>query len=674
MSLIPLKYPPGVCKVNSPYSDKIQGGRYSDMDGAIFIGGYPEKIGGWMTALSTAVPGTPRGIKDWRDNNSVTYLGIGTHSKLLYLSAGALTDITPWRSILTGTLTNPLTTTLNSTTVTVAHTAHGLSTGDYIQLVAGSAIGGITPAGVFNPITKVDANTYTFVNGTAASSAVSNGGGTVTYTYYRITLTNPFNTTISSSTVTVNHTNHGAIVGDYVTISNSSAIGGITPTGEVQVVTSATNSWTFTWTSSATSTVAGGGGSPQFQYDLSIGNVDSATSFGYGTGGYGNGGYGQNGAVGVTTPPRVWALAKYGQQLLASPYGQTIYIWDPTTGGRAYPMYGAPSACLWMLVTPERFVFAVGTTSAYMQVQSSDQTNYNTWTAAVGNTAFARTLQEGAYLIGGIPVRDQVILIFSNTTAYLFNYSGDQYFYNSSTAAIGSGLIGPLAAAVLSGIAYWMSPSEFWMWNGAVQPLPSDDIRDFVFKNINLAQAYKFCAGTNIAKKQVIFFYVSAAGTEIDSYVIYHIDQNCWSIGTVLKRTSWVDRGLFSYPQAVDASGFIYNQDSGVDANTSPLDSYIVLSPLDISSGDRHMDIFTLIPDVKRQTGNISLSILTQTYPQDAISTNGPYTMAGDTSTPRIDLRIGAKLAGAKLESNVLGGDWRLGLPRIEAQPAGGRR
>src|SRR5581483_11794850 len=220
----------------------------------------------------------------------------------------------------------------------------------------------------------------------------------------------------------------------------------------------------------------------------------------------------------------------------------------------------------------------------------------------------------------------------------------------------------------------WMSPSDLWMWNGAVQPLPTDDIRDFVFKNLNLSQAYKFCAGTNIAKKQVIFFYVSAAGTEIDSYLIYHTDQNCFSTGTVLKRTSWIDRGLFSYPQSVDASGFIYNQDSGVDSNGNAIDSYIVLSPLDISNGDRNMDIFTLIPDFKRQTGNVSFSVTTQTYPQDNAVTNGPYTIAADGSTPRIDVRIGAKLAGAKIESNVVGGDWRLGLPRIEAQPAGGRR
>jgi len=682
MANVDLTYLPGVCKSNSAYASSIQAayvngkqavGRFTDMNGAIFINGYPEKMGGWQTEISTPVTGVPRGLRDWRDFSTNTYLGIGTNSKLMYLFNGTLNDITPWRPIFTGTLTNPLTT--NATTlVSIHHVAHGLSSGDYVQLVTGTAVDGIQPTGIFNPITVTDADHYTFVNTSAATGSTSGGGGTVNYAYFRITIPNSLSTTINSPTVKVSHIANGVSVGDYVTITGASAVGGITPSGEVLVVTASANSWTFTWTSNATSTVNNGGGSPNYQYDIHTGNVSSTTSFGFGTGGYGIGGYGQNGSIGITMPPRVWSLAKYGQQLLASPYGGTIYIWDPTIGGRAYPMYNAPSACLAMLVTPERFVFAIGNTTNYMQLQSSDQSDYTQWASTLTNTAFSRTLQEGSYLVGGTSVRDGIVMIMSNTCAYIFNYTGDNFVYSSQTAAIGSGLIAPLAITTLSGIAYWMSPSEFWMWNGTVQPLPSDDIRDYVFSNINLSQAFKFCAGTDVAKKQIIFFYVSAAGTEIDSYIIYHVDQACWSTGNVLLRTSWVDRGLFAYPQAVDVNGYIYNQDSGVDANGSPMDSYLVFSPMDISKGDRRMDLFAFIPDFERQSGNISVTINTQTYPQDAVTTFGPYTIAANDTTPRIDLRVGAKLIGHKLESNTLGGDWRLGLPRAEAQPAGARR
>lgn len=683
MANIQLQYLPGVCKVNSAYASSTQAGyvngrlatgRFTNMNGTVFINGYPEKIGGWQTNISTPVTGVPRGIHDWRDFSTNIYLGIGTNSKLQYLNNGTLTDITPWRGILTGTLTNPYTTN-GTTTVEVTHTGHGLVSGDYVMLTSSAPITGITVSGVFNPITKIDANNYTVVVPTAAGGSASGGGGTVSYVYYRITVSNPFTTTISSTSVKVTQTANGVSIGDYVTIAGASSIGGITPAGEVQVATIIdNNNWTFNWTSPATSSAGPGGGTPNFQYDINVGNIDTSTVYGYGTGGNGTGGYGQNSTIGISTPPRVWSLQNYGQQLLSSPYGGGIYIWDPIIGGRSYPMYNAPTNNLFMLVTSERFVFSVGNTTNYLQVQSSDQQDYTQWTAALNNTAFSRTLQNGSYCVGGIVVRDEVVLIFTNDCCYLFNYSGDQYFYDSSTQAVRSGLIAPLACATLSGVAYWMSQNEFWMWNGSVQALPSDDIRDYVFQNINLTQAYKCCSGTNISKKQVIFFYVSSSATEIDSYVIYHIDQNCFSTGTVLQRTSWIDRGLFQYPQSVDVNGYIYNQESGVDANGMPIDSYIVFSPVDISKGDRRMDIFSFIPDFERQSGNISLTINTQNYPEDAITPNGPYTLAPGGTTPRVDIRLGAKLAGYKMESNILGGDWRLGVPRIEGQPAGARR
>lgn len=683
MTNIPINPLPGICKVNSPTNSASQSGglngkaargRFTDMDGSRFVAGLPEKIGGWTTALGTAIPGTPRGMKDWRDFSQNVYMGIGTTSKLVYLLNGALTDITPWRAIKTGTLTNPLTTNA-TTTVSVNHTAHGLITGDYVQIVTGTVIDGITPAGVFNPITKTDANNYTFVNPTAATGSTSGGGGTVTYTYYRITIATPLSVVNTTPTVTVAHTSHGATVGDFVTITGATAIGGITPTGEVKVATVVdANTWTFTWTSNATSTVNNAGGSPQFQYDINVGLVDAATTGGYSNGTYSSGGYSQNSGVGTTTPPRVWSLQRYGQQLYACPINGTIYVFDPTIGGRAAPLYGAPSACLWMFITPERFVFALGTTSLQMKVQWPDQVDSTAWTATVSNTANTRTLQEGSFLVGGISPRDGVSLVFSNTACYTFSYTGDTFVYTSALAGQGANLIGPLAITSLSGTAYWMGTTEFWSWNGAVAPLPSDDIRDFVFGNINQSQAYKFCSGTNISKKEIIFFYVSASASEIDSYIIYHIDQQVWSIGKVLTRTSWVDRGLFSTPIAVDASGFIYNQESGTDANGVQMDSYVVYNPTSISNGERNMDVSSFTVDFERQSGVVNLTINTQTYPQDPITAFGPYSIMSDDSTPRIDLRVGAKMVGFKLESNVLGGDYRLGLPAAEAQPAGARR
>lgn len=683
MTNVPLSFLPGVCKSNSAYADSVQAGalqgreavgRFTDMDGARFVAGLPEKMGGNALAYTSALTGIPRGARDWRDNSGNIYLGIGTNKKLYAMIALTELDITPWRAIVTGTLTNKLSTTMGSATVNVNHTSHGLQTNDYVQLTASVTVGGLTIAGTYY-VTRLDDDNYTIQAIEVAPSTESNGGGSIAYIYYRKVLTNPFDTVIGSPVVTVHHNNHGAIAGDFVTFSSAATVGGLTINGEYTIVTVATNTYTINAGSNASSTVSGGGGTPSVEYDISIGNADSVGLYGYGIGLYGMGAYSAASPIAATSPARTWCLQKYGQQLFANPYGGTIYWWDPTISGRAAPLYGAPATMLGMFITPERFVIALGINGIPMELAWPDQNDPTDWISTPENTANeGRTLQEGAYLFNGLSIRNGVSLIFSNTAAYNFDYSGDNNVYLSTLAGTKCGLVGPLACCELAEIAYWMGTADFWRWDGSVQALPSDDIRDYVFRDINLSQAQKFVAGSNVAKREIWFSYCSANSTEIDRYVIYHIDQGCWSIGTVFNITSWLDRGLLTYPVSTDPDGFIYNQESGVDLAGSAMESYIEFSPIDIAKGDLRQDIFSFIPDFKRQTGNVSLDVLTQNYPQDTATDDGPYAIADDGSTPIIDLRSSGKLVGYKLTSDVVGGDWRLGLPRVEIQPAGARR
>lgn len=94
----------------------------------------------------------------------------------------------PWPTPTYVTLTNPFTTTANSSVVTAAHSSHGLANTNSVRFSNAIAVGGVS-AVLLNSdydITVVNANAYTFSLGldgygnaiTASSSAT--GGGTVT--------------------------------------------------------------------------------------------------------------------------------------------------------------------------------------------------------------------------------------------------------------------------------------------------------------------------------------------------------------------------------------------------------------------------------------------------------------------------------------------------------------
>lgn len=179
-------FKPGVNRENTRYT--TEGGWY-DCDKIRFRQGTPEKIGGWQRISTTTFLGICRSLWNWVTLASNNLLGIGTNEKFYIEQGGAYNDVTPIREMVT--LTNPFTATNNSATITVADTAHGCITGDYVIFTGATGLGGNITASVLNreyQVTVIDANTYTFTatataNTTDASG--SPGGGTV-YTAYQI--------------------------------------------------------------------------------------------------------------------------------------------------------------------------------------------------------------------------------------------------------------------------------------------------------------------------------------------------------------------------------------------------------------------------------------------------------------------------------------------------------
>ncbi len=101
-----------------------------------------------------------------------------------------------------------------------------------------------------------------------------------------------FNTTSGSTTVQVNDTTHGAVLGDFVSFTGASAVGGVSASDintehQITKIVSG-NAYEIVVANAATSTVSnGGGGSTVGVYQLSIGLDTSVSGTGFGAGVWG---------------------------------------------------------------------------------------------------------------------------------------------------------------------------------------------------------------------------------------------------------------------------------------------------------------------------------------------------------------------------------------------------
>lgn len=506
-------------------------------------------------------------------------------------------------------------------------------------------------------------------------------------TYYDITplrtsgqLTNPFSTTDTLATVSVAHTSHGLLEGDYVHFSNASAVGGITIDGEY-TVTSVTDSNTYviTHTSAATSTAGPGGGTVDYEYEIHVGTEDSIAGLGWGAGDYGSSTWGTPRSVtDFLAMARTWTIEQWGEDVICNPRQGGIYVWDSSVGvsTRAAVIANAPSEAKSILVSPEdRHLIALGahdgSTSNAMLVRWCSQEDYTDWTPTVTNTAGSKQLDMGNEIIVGAKVRGEH-LIFTDTSMYSMTFVGPPDTFAFRTLGDNGGLVGPLAVHVFEGVGYWMGDRDFFLYDGVTKVIPCT-INSLVFDNFNRTQRAKVWCGVNREFREVWWLYPSENSDACDRYAIYSIIDQSWSSGTLARSMLVGDSDVFSYAYGFGTDGYLYTHETGTDDYDQAITAYVESGDVEIdTSGEQFAHVRKLIPDVKDMAGTLDVTVKGRRYPQDTEQqTSGPHEVT--STTKFINPRVRCRQIAIRWESSAVGDTWKLGTMRVDLVPHGRR-
>lgn len=498
-------------------------------------------------------------------------------------------------------------------------------------------------------------------------------------------LTDPFDTTDTESIVLVTHAAHGAIVGDTVYFANADAVGGLTIDGEYQILTTPTSgTYTIDAGSAATSTVTGGG-TVDFGYEINIGNASGTAGLGWGVGGWGEGTWNTPRTAGdLVFPPRIWSFATWGEDLIANPVNGGIYVRDTSVAppNRAALIAAAPAAAAFIGISPiDRHLFAYGCTPIGGSVRDPlvlrwcSQNDYTDWTPTRTNTSGERRISDGSALSSAINARTEQ-LIFTDTAPYVVTFIGPPETFQIRQLGSDAGIAGPLVRAEYAGRVYWMSQSDFFVYDGSLNILPCP-IHNHVFNDINLLQGGKFHCGVSTEFHEIFFFYVSADATEIDRYVSYDVLYNTWSMGE-LERTTWFDNSeVRSKPAAFNASAVFYDHETGATDDGSAMGDYLDTWDFEIDPAGEHvMFIEKLVPDFLRLSGTVQVTFTGKLYPNGDASedvTKGPFDIVPGTKfvKPRLRARqISMRIASDPM---VPATDWRTGTWLGHARPQGRR-
>ena len=693
-------FKPGVNRENTRYTN--EGGWY-ESQWVRFRQGSPEKIGGWTQYSSATFLGVCRSLWNWITLSAQNIIGLGTNLKYYLTIGNQYFDITPIRS--TVTLSNPFTATAGSSTITVAATSHGALINDFVTFSGAVGLGGNITAGVLNQqyqITSVpNVNQFTFTATATANStdaSGSPGGGSAVVAAYQVNTGPAFQTPFSgwgAGTWGGGSWGNGQAVKNNLQIWNAYNFGqnllfgprgsGLyywtAPTLSARGVALNTTGGTVTITNSSST------GAPALI--TSTVNLPNNSSIQLGT----------TGALptGLSTNTTYYVVNVLGTAFNVSLTQGGIPISTSSAGS------GTQSISLLMDVPlfqnylqvsdSSNFVIVFGTndygssTLDPMLIRWSDQQSTVVWYPDITNQAGSVRLSHGSQIITAIQTRQEIV-VFTDAALYSMQYLGPPYVWGVQILSENTTIIGPNAAALASGVIYWMGIDKFYMYDGRVQTL-SCDLRRFVFQNMNYYQNEQVYCSTVEGFNEVWWFYVSGTGNQINSYVVYNYLEKNWYYGT-MARTAWLDTTLQNNPIAATYNGYLLNQEDGVDDNETgtpaPIDAYISSSEFDVGDGDHFVFIDRILPDLTfsgSTSGTSPITTMTlyaltdsgsgvtQTY-----NNNVAYTAAYNITeefTGQVYTRIRGRQMILKMESNKVGTTWQLGAPRFNIRPDGRR-
>ena len=516
----------------------------------------------------------------------------------------------------------------------------------------------------------------------------------------------PIVTSNTSTTITVtDNGGHGAGVGDTVTLSGATAVGGLL-TGQLNAeftVVSVPTKTTFTVAvtgSAASSTATGGGSSVSAVYKAGIYYTPTAA-----------------------TQTLISDVARHVIALGCNPIGSSTIN----------PLF----------------------------VRWSTSENAAEWQPLSTNSAGGQELSGCSEIIGALRTR-QEILIWTDCGIVSMRYVGSPFYFSFTEASKGMSMISPNAAVNANGTVFFMDRGAFYTYTGSAQRLTCP-ILGTIFDDFDFGQAHKVTSGSNADFSEVVWIYPSASGNgENDRYVIYNYGEQVWYTGTLVRGT-WNGSNTKQYPlassirtqvldgalttntnatenvsiededhglqvgdkiilsnasivgglstvvlnnehtvvsitdtdnytitiadtataesdgggSAVEAMypNVLYSHENGHDDDGSAMTAYIETGDIDIGEGDQFWFLNRIIPDIQFQNADsdkeVIISLNGHNYPNASQTEIASATIK--PSTDQSFIRGRARQVSMKVQSSGTGYGWRLGYVRVDGRTDGKR-
>lgn len=363
----------------------------------------------------------------------------------------------------------------------------------------------------------------------------------------------------------------------------------------------------------------------------------------------------------------LWHFDSWGIQPICFPeWDGRIWVWalDYTgaTPGFINVISNAPTDNSGIVVTDERFLFALGAGGNFRKVQWCDREDYTTWTPSATNEAGDYELETPGQIVCGVSVNRET-LILTTADAWTATYIGAPFVYSFQRAGTDCGIIAPKAVAVTPFGAVWMGGSGFYTYDGGTVREIACPVHSFIFPELDDEDTtHCIFAVHNPQFSEVWWFFPESGETTNNRYVIFNYRDGHWSIGS-LSRTAGIS-GDGDNPVVLINNREAY-QHEAAGGSRGGASVYAETAPVMLADGERVMHVTEWIPDEKTQ-GDVAVTFKTRFHPNGTETSHGPYDPANPAS-----VRFTGRQLRMRVAEDVADADWRFGIQRLRVKQGG---
>lgn len=349
-----------------------------------------------------------------------------------------------------------------------------------------------------------------------------------------------------------------------------------------------------------------------------------------------------------------WCMESWGTWMIMTNGVDAIQL-DKT--GTTASLTGTPPSRAEIIVRFNALAVAFNTDLGGAWMEWCDTDDVEDWVNDAAGNLYIRDLDSA--IRAAVRLGDY-IAVLSNNALVLVTYLGAPLYLGARLALKGIGAVGKKAVVEHGREIYGLGDKGFWKSDGAsFQYIDDPDVRSWLKANLNVAQKSKVCARVN-EELSLIEWSIPMSSGENEVVLGYDYERKTWTFRN-FGRTSFIERDVFDNPLSATATGDIFYDNFGVNANGSALVSFLQSRPFDAGVQNRYKYIDALQTTMSDLAGTgVKVYVGISEHLDDAITWSDAFTADDDLVQHNTRGLPEGRFIHFKLYSDAVGDNWTL--------------